>query len=133
MSQKINDMDKSINIIIIEDDKPTLKNLCGALKEQGFDHLLCGINGEKAWEAIQTGKFDLVITDWNLPGISGLKLLQKIRTGEEKYKDIPVIMITADDATPNIFAAKRWNVNAYLIKPVDGDVLAAKIIEIFTT
>lgn len=123
-------MDKTIRIMVIDDEKATLKGICGMLHNGGFNNLLCGASASKALELIKEGGIDLLITDWNLPGMSGLKLLQQIRSGGDKIKDMPVIIITADDAAPNIMAAKRWNVSSYMIKPLEPETLIAKIEEV---
>jgi two-component system chemotaxis response regulator CheY len=88
-------------------------------------------NGREALDELRRQKADLLITDWHMPGISGLKLLQLIRQDED-LKDIPVLMVTARSNREDVIAAAQGGVNHYIVKPFDAKTLAEKLTRIFS-
>jgi two-component system chemotaxis response regulator CheY len=79
---------------------------------------------------LQSGDFDFVVTDWNMPGMTGIELLQKIRS-DERLKGVPVLMVTAEAKRDQIVAAAQAGVNGYVVKPFTAAALKEKIEKIF--
>jgi len=83
-------------------------------------------DGEASLKKLTTSRFDLVLLDWNMPNMSGLDLLKKIKS-DEKLRDIHVIMITAQSKKDNVIAAIRAGASEYIIKPFSADAVAKKL------
>ena len=119
-----------MNILVV-DDVPTMRRLIiNVLFELGFKNIVDAENGAKAIRMVETEKIDFVITDWNMPEMSGLDLLKAIRSIASKEK-LPVLMVTAENLQENIILAARAGVNNYILKPFDAKPLAATIERIF--
>ena len=117
--------------ILIVDDFSTMrriiKNLLGDL---GFKNTSEADDGETALPMLKSGKFDFLVTDWNMPGMDGLSLLRAVRSDEELFK-MPVLMVTAEAKREQIVVAAEAGVNAYVIKPFTAITLKEKIEKIF--
>lgn len=72
------------------------------------------------------GEFDLIISDWNMPNMTGLELLNYVRT-EKQLKNIPFLMITAEAQRENIIEAAKAGVSQYIVKPFTEEALQEKI------
>jgi len=79
---------------------------------------------------LQTGKFDFLITDWNMPGMTGIELLKAVRA-DEKIATLPVLMVTAEAKREQIIEAAQAGVNGYVVKPFTAAALKEKIEKIF--
>ena len=79
---------------------------------------------------LKNGEFDFVITDWNMPNMQGIDLLQAIRA-DERLKKIPVLMVTAEAKREQIVRAAGAGVNGYVVKPFTSETLKVKIEKIF--
>ena len=86
-------------------------------------------NGKAALEILQMQKIDLVLLDWNMPEISGLALLIKVRAMEE-FKTLPIIMVTSESARYNVIDALKSGATDYIIKPVNDKIFFEKILKI---
>ena len=71
-------------------------------------------------------RYGLVISDWNMPSMTGYDFLQEVR-GDPGLKQTPFIMVTAESKIENVIAAKKAGVNNYIVKPFDAQTLRAKI------
>src|SRR5690606_41960533 len=104
--------------ILIVDDFSTMrrivKNLLGDL---GFTNTAEAEDGHAALALLQSQPFDFVVTDWNMPGMTGIELLRAIRS-DDKLKALPVLMVTAEAKREQIIEAAQCGVNGYIIKPV---------------
>jgi two-component system chemotaxis response regulator CheY len=100
-----------------------IRNLLGQLN---FKNVETASDGEKALPMLRRGGFGLVISDWNMEVMSGLTLLQKVRSDED-IADIPFIMVTAESKTDNVIAAKKAGVSNYIVKPFSAATLKAKL------
>ena len=117
--------------ILVVDDIPTMrKHVINILFDLGFKNIVEAENGATAITMVEAEKIDFVITDWNMPEMSGLDLLKAIRSNASK-EELPVLMVTAEDLQENIIQAARAGVNHYIMKPFDTKTLAAKIERIF--
>jgi two-component system chemotaxis response regulator CheY len=100
------------------------------LKDLGFGNVDEAEDGAIALHKLKTGEFDFVISDWNMPNMDGLALLQAIRA-DERLKKIPVLMVTAEAKKENIVAAAQAGANGYVVKPFTAATLDEKLKKIF--
>ena len=117
--------------ILIVDDFSTMRRIVkNILKQLGFDNFEEAEDGDVALKKLNEADYDFVITDWNMPNMTGLDLLKSIRA-DEKLKDTPVMLVTAEAEKENIIQAAQAGVNDYIVKPFTADVLQGKIEKIF--
>jgi two-component system chemotaxis response regulator CheY len=127
----VNLSDKSsIKVLIVDDFAASRKVLVFTLEQLGFDNIEEVSDGNSALVRLKSGLFDLVITDMEMPKMSGLELLQQIRY-DPNLKQIPVLIVTENGMQENIVAAFKAGLNAYVVKPVDVKVFAEKMKNIF--
>ncbi len=122
--------DTNMTVLVVDDFATMRRIISNVLKQLGYENILEAEDGTKALQVLETEKVDFVITDWNMPQMSGLDLLKAIRASEDK-KDIPVLMVTAEAMQENIMKAAQAGVNNYIIKPFDAKTLSDKINKIF--
>lgn len=116
---------------LVVDDFSTMRRITrGLLKELGVTQIEEAEDGNDALIKLKNGKFDFVITDWNMPNVTGLELLQKIRADQD-LKHLPVLMITAEAKKENIIAAAQAGANGYIVKPFTAATLSEKLNKIF--
>ena len=123
-------MDKSTNVLIVDDYKTMLRIIRNLLKQLEFDNVEEATDGQEALAKLRAGSFGLVISDWNMQPMTGLDLLKEVRA-DARLKDLPFIMITAESKTENVVAAKQAGVSNYIVKPFNAAMLKAKIDAIF--
>lgn len=124
---------KNMNILVVDDFSTMRRIITNVLRQLGFDNIFEAEDGTKALGVLEAEKIDFVITDWNMPQMSGLDLLKAIRASDDtELKDIPVLMVTAEALQENIVAAAKAGVNNYIIKPFDAQTLADKINKVFS-
>lgn len=117
--------------ILVVDDFSTMRRIVkNLLRDLGFSNTHEADDGSSAWPMLQSGDFDFVVTDWNMPGMSGIDLLKKIRA-DERLKKTPVLMVTAEAKRDQIVAAAQAGVNGYVVKPFTAAALKEKIEKIF--
>lgn len=122
--------------ILIVDDMNTMRKIIkGMLQKMGCDNLTEADDGIPAWKMIQDAHaagvpFQFVISDWNMPGMTGLDLLKNVRSKEE-FKTLPFMMVTAEAEQANVVVAVKAGVSNYIIKPFNPDTLKTKIDKIF--
>jgi two-component system chemotaxis response regulator CheY len=93
----------------------------------GFRDLLEAENGAQAWEVLtQNPDMSVLITDWNMPEMNGLELVKKVRA-EQRYSDLPIIMVTTEGGKTEVITALKAGVNNYIVKPFTPDVLKEKL------
>jgi len=120
----------SIKVLIVDDFAVSRKVLVITLEQLGFDNIEEVSDGNSALVRLKSGLFDLVITDMEMPKMSGLELLRQIRY-DPNLKRIPVLIVTENGMQEDIVAAFKAGLNAYVVKPVDVKVFAEKIENIF--
>jgi two-component system chemotaxis response regulator CheY len=120
-----------IRILVVDDFLPMRKVLHEALKMLKFTNIEVAENGISALEKLDANKFDLVISDWEMPEMNGLELLEKIKASE-KHKDIPVMMVTAEAEQEKIMKAIKAGAANYIVKPITVRTLLTKIEKIFS-
>ena len=115
--------------ILVVDDSRIMRNIVkNTLKamyniEEGFVE---ASNGEEAWSILQSSQIDLVLLDWNMPLLNGIDLLRRLRAND-KFKSLPIIMVTSEAAKYNVVEAVKAGINDYLIKPVTEKNLYEKV------
>lgn len=117
--------------ILVVDDFSTMRRIIkNLLRDLGFSNADEADDGNSALPMLQTGKYDFLVTDWNMPGMTGIELLQHVRA-DENLKTLPVLMVTAEAKRDQIVAAAQAGVNGYVVKPFTAAVLKEKIEKIF--
>jgi two-component system chemotaxis response regulator CheY len=120
----------SMRILIVDDFATMRRIVRNILKQLGYTNVEDADDGTSALALLKSEKFDFVITDWNMPKMTGLDLLKSIRS-DPNLKNIPVLMVTAEALQENIVAAAKAGVNDYVVKPFDAQTLKGKIDKIF--
>ncbi|WP_434680778.1 chemotaxis response regulator CheY [Pseudomonas sp. R1-18] len=117
--------------ILIVDDFSTMRRIIkNLLRDLGFTNTSEADDGITALPMLQSGAFDFLVTDWNMPGMSGIDLLRQVRQ-DERLKSLPVLMVTAEAKREQIIEAAQAGVNGYVVKPFTAQVLQEKIEKIF--
>jgi two-component system chemotaxis response regulator CheY len=113
--------------ILVVDDYATMRRIVRNLLSQiGMTEVDEAADGGEAIGKLRGGRFDLVISDWNMEPVTGLDLLRQVRADAGLGK-LPFIMVTAESKTENVIEAKKAGVSNYIVKPFTADTLKAKI------
>ena len=123
-------VDKSMNVLVVDDYKTMVRIIQNLLKQLGFDNVDEASNGQEALQKMRIHKYGLVISDWNMEPMTGYELLQSVRA-DEALKATPFIMVTAESKTENVIAAKKAGVNNYIVKPFNAETLRQKMASVF--
>ncbi|NLZ78587.1 MAG: chemotaxis protein CheY [Gammaproteobacteria bacterium] len=123
-------MDKNMKILIVDDFSTMRRIIKNLLRDLGFTNTAEADDGATALPMLQSGNFDFLVTDWNMPIMSGLDLLREVRA-DENLKHLPVLMVTAEAKRDQIIAAAQAGVNGYVVKPFTAQALKDKIEKIF--
>jgi len=119
-------MDTSIKILIIDDFATMRRILKNILKQLGFKNLVEADDGTTALNILESQKIDLIISDWNMPKMTGLELLKKLRASTE-YKKTPFLMVTAEAQKQNVIEAVQAGVSNYVVKPFTAEAISDKL------
>jgi len=116
--------------ILVVDDSSTMRRIIkNSLARLGYKDIIEGADGVEGWKAFEEDEnndIKVVITDWNMPNMNGLELVKKIRA-EEKYKSMPIIMVTTEGGKKEVITALKAGVNNYIVKPFTPPVLKEKL------
>ena len=123
-------MDKNMKILIVDDFSTMRRIIKNLLRDLGFNNTQEADDGQTAWPMLQTGNFDFLVTDWNMPIMTGIELLKKVR-GDESLASLPVLLVTAEAKKEQIVEAAQAGVNGYVVKPFTAITLKEKIDKIF--
>jgi two-component system, chemotaxis family, chemotaxis protein CheY len=123
-------MDKNIRILIVDDFSTMRRIVKNLLNDLGFTNTAEADDGNSALSELRRGPFDMVITDWNMPGMAGIELLKAIRADPALAK-MPVLMVTAEAKREQIIEAAQAGVNGYVVKPFTAATLSDKLGKIF--
>ncbi|MDR2030795.1 MAG: chemotaxis response regulator CheY [Azoarcus sp.] len=118
---------------LIVDDFSTMRRIVrNLLKELGYTNADEAEDGVVALQKLESTptEFNFVVSDWNMPNMDGLTLLQKVRSSPQ-LKHLPVLMITAEAKKENIIAAAQAGASGYIVKPFTAATLAEKLEKIF--
>jgi two-component system, chemotaxis family, chemotaxis protein CheY len=123
--------DRTATKFLVVDDFSTMRRIVrNLLKELGFSKVDEAEDGAIALQKLQAGGFDFVVSDWNMPNMDGLQLLQAVRA-DPALKHLPVLMITAEAKKENIIAAAQSGASGYIVKPFTAATLGDKLDKIF--
>ena len=122
--------DPSVKIMVVDDMSTMRRIVKNLLKQLGFANVEEAENGQEALIKLKADKFGFVVSDWNMPVMSGIQLLRAIRA-DEALKSIPVLMVTAEAQKENIIEAVQAGVSNYVVKPFTAEALQEKINKIF--
>ncbi len=118
--------------ILVVDDFSTMRRIVrNILKQIGHTDVEEAEHGKEALQKLQQGGFDFVVSDWNMPVMTGLELLVEVRA-DPALKHLPFLMVTAESKQENVVEAIKAGVNNYIVKPFTADVLKSKIDKILT-
>ena len=116
---------------LVVDDFSTMRRIVrNLLKELGYINADEAEDGAVALQRLKGGGFDFVVTDWNMPNMDGLQLLQAVRA-DPALKHLPVLMITAEAKRENIIAAAQAGASGYIVKPFTAATLGEKLAKIY--
>lgn len=119
-------MDKGMKILVV-DDFPTMRRIVrNLLKELGYSNVDEAEDGQAGLARLRSGKYDFVISDWNMPNLDGLAMLKEIRA-DAHLTHLPVLMVTAESKKENIIAAAQAGASGYVVKPFTAVTLDEKL------
>ncbi len=119
--------------ILFVEDSPTMRRIiANSLQKLGVAVAVEAENGVDALEKLQSQEFDMVLTDWNMPEMNGKELVEHIRH-MDKYKNLPILMVTTRGMEDDVMTAIKTGVNGYIVKPFTPDILKKKMLEIFAS
>ena len=122
--------DSSMRFLVVDDFSTMRRIVRNLLKELGYTNADEAEDGAVALAKLKSEKFDFVVSDWNMPNMTGIELLKAIRA-EASLKDLPVLMITAEARKENIIEAAQSGANGYIVKPFTAATLDEKLTKIF--
>jgi two-component system, chemotaxis family, chemotaxis protein CheY len=118
---------------LVVDDFSTMRRIVrNLLKELGFIHVQEAEDGVQALVKLRADTFDFVVSDWNMPNMTGIELLRAIRA-DAKLKHLPVLMVTAEAKRENIIEAAQAGASGYVVKPFTAATLDEKLKKVFLT
>ncbi|OYQ04247.1 response regulator [Pseudomonas mandelii] len=123
-------MDKNMKILIVDDFSTMRRIIKNLLRDLGFTNTVEADDGLTAIPILNSGSIDFLVTDWNMPGMTGIDLLRHVRA-DEKLRSLPVLMVTAEAKREQIIEAAQAGVNGYVVKPFTAQALKEKIEKIF--
>ncbi|TQM12389.1 two-component system chemotaxis response regulator CheY [Pseudoxanthomonas sp. 3HH-4] len=121
---------KNMRILIVDDFSTMRRIIKNLLNDLGYTNTAEAEDGNSALTALSQGSFEFVVTDWNMPGMTGIELLKAIRA-DDRFKTLPVLMVTAEAKREQIIEAAQNGVNGYIIKPFTAQTLEEKLGKIF--
>lgn len=121
---------KDIKILVVDDFSTMRRIIKNLLRDLGFTNVLEADDGKTALPILQQGGIQFLVTDWNMPGMTGIDLVRAVRA-DPKMAGMPILMVTAEAKREQIIAAAQAGVNGYVIKPFTAAVLKEKIDKIF--
>lgn len=123
------EMSTSLKILVVDDFATMRRIMKNILKQLGYTNITEADDGTTALEELKKGHFDLIISDWNMPKMTGLDLLKLVRS-DSQYKDIPFLMVTAEAQKQNVIEAVQAGVSNYVVKPFTAEAIADKLSKI---
>ena len=123
---------ETMKFLVVDDFSTRRRIVRNLLKELGFTNIEEAEDGAVALAKLKGGGFDFVISDWNMPNMTGIELLRAIR-GDAALSSLPVLMITAEAKKENIIEAAQAKASGYIVKPFTAAVLDEKLSKILKT
>ena len=122
-------MDKHIKILVVDDFATMRKVIRNLLKQVGYENIVEAEDGVIALKILKSQQIDLIVSDWNMPNMTGLELLKAVRSDED-LKSTLFLMVTAEALQDNVIAAVKAGVSNYIVKPFTAELLNDKITKI---
>lgn len=122
--------DQNMKILAVDDFSTMRRIVRNILRQLGYNNITEADDGVAAFEQLKQDKADFIISDWNMPNMTGLDLLKAVRADAD-LKDIPVLLVTAEALKDNVVEAVKAGVNGYIVKPFTPETLKEKIDSIF--
>ena len=122
--------DTNLKILVVDDFSTMRRIVRNLLKELGFSNVDEAEDGIAALAKLRSSNFDFVVSDWNMPNMTGLDLLKEIRA-DANLKHLPVLMVTAEAKKENIVSAAQAGASGYVVKPFTAATLEEKLNKIF--
>lgn len=122
-------VDRNMRILVVDDAQTMRRIIVNLLRQLGFTNMVEADDGTTAWERLTQENIDFIISDWNMPKMTGIDLLKKVREAD-KFKTIPFIMVTAEGKRENVIAAVQAGVSNYIVKPFNAATLKEKITKV---
>ena len=122
--------DPKMKFLVVDDFSTMRRIVRNLLKELGFTNVDEAEDGVIALQKLKAAEFDFVVTDWNMPNMTGIELLRAIRA-DAALKGLPVLMITAEAKKENIIEAAQAGASGYIVKPFTAGTLGEKLTKIF--
>ncbi|RMH05903.1 MAG: chemotaxis protein CheY [Nitrospirae bacterium] len=123
-------LDLSIKVLVVDDMSTMRRIVKNVLRQIGYTNIEEAENGQEALKKLKAGGYGLVVSDWNMPVMTGIELLRAIRADAE-LKHLPVLMVTAEAQKENIIEAIQAGVSNYVVKPFTAEGLQEKLAKIF--
>ncbi len=123
-------MKKDIKILVVDDFSTMRRIIKNLLRDLGFQNISEADDGKTALPILKQGGIEFLVTDWNMPGMTGIELIAEVRK-DPNLAHIPILMVTAEAKREQIIAAAQAGVNGYVVKPFTATVLKEKIEKIF--
>ncbi len=117
---------KDLTVLIVDDFLTMRRIVRKILRDLDFENIIEAEDGSAAVDILKTNKVDLIVSDWNMPKMTGLDLLKHVRS-DDKIKDLPFLMITAEAQKENIVEAVKAKVSNYIVKPFTAATLEEKL------
>ena len=123
-------MDLSMTVLVVDDFATMRRILKNIFRQLGFENVIEADDGTTALEALKKNEIDMIVSDWNMPKMTGLELLKTVRASDE-YKDIPFLMVTSEASKQNVLDAVQAGVSNYVVKPFTAEQIFDKLEKIF--
>lgn len=123
-------VDANMKFLVVDDFSTMRRIVRNLLKELGFSNVQEAEDGVDALGKLRNDKFDFVVSDWNMPNMTGIELLRNIRA-DASLKHLPVLMVTAEAKRENIIEAAQAGASGYIVKPFTAATLDEKLKKIF--
>jgi two-component system, chemotaxis family, chemotaxis protein CheY len=123
-------MDRKMKILVVDDFSTMRRIVKNLLKQIGFENIDEAEDGQHALSRLKNDKYEFVVSDWNMPNMTGIELLKNVRSDPE-LKALPFLMVTAEAEKEKVVEAIKAGVNNYIIKPFTAEILKEKMDKIF--
>ena len=121
---------RDLTFLVVDDFSTMRRIVVGLLKQLGYEKIIEAEDGRQGLRVLEAGGIDFVVSDWNMPNMTGLELLQAVRANE-RLRALPFLLVTAEARKENILDAAKANADGYIVKPFTADTLHNKLLTIF--
>lgn len=122
--------DQNMRFLVVDDFSTMRRIVRNLLKELGFSNVDEAEDGQIALHKLKNGQFDFIVSDWNMPNMTGIELLKAVRA-DPQLKHIPLMMVTAEAKKENIIEAATAGASGYIVKPFTAATLDEKLKKVF--